>query len=54
MDKQELIDTLDIILGPALLGALNEDEIMRDYGALGLSIIQRGRRILRKAKEVEA
>jgi len=50
--KQELIDVLDAILGPALLGALSQEEIIRDYGNLGLSITQRGERILQKAKEV--
>jgi hypothetical protein len=49
--NQELIDVLDAILGPALLGALSKEEIIRDYGNLGLSIIQRGKRILQKAKE---
>jgi predicted transcriptional regulator len=51
--NQELIDVLDAILGPALLGALSQEEIIRDYGNLGLSITQRGERILQKAKEVE-
>ena len=51
--NQELIDVLDAILGPALLGALSKEEIIRDYGNLGLSITQRGGRILQKAKEVE-
>jgi hypothetical protein len=54
MINRELIDALDDILGPALLGALDEEEIVKDYGNLGLSIIQRGRRILRQAREVEA
>lgn len=52
--NQELIDVLDVILGPALLGALSKEEIIRDYGNLGFSIIQRGKKILQKAKEVSS
>jgi len=46
-----LIDALDAILGPALLGALDDDKIIEDYGNLGLSIIQQGRNLLQQAKE---
>ncbi len=49
--QDELIDVLDAFLGPALLGALDKEEIIRDYGNLGLSIIQRGQRVLHKAKK---
>jgi len=51
MDKQELIDILDVMLGPALIGALDDDEIVREYGNLGLDIVRRGRRLLHRAKE---
>jgi hypothetical protein len=51
MDKQELIDILDVMLGPALIGALDDDEIVREYGNLGLDIVRRGRRLLHQAKE---
>ena len=47
----ELIDVLDVILGPALLGALNDDEIVKDYGNLGLDIVSRGRKLLDQVKE---
>jgi len=47
----ELIDVLDVILGPALLGALNDDEIVKDYGNLGLDIVSRGRKLLDQAKK---
>jgi len=46
----QLIDVLDVILGPALLGALNDDEIVKDYGNLGLDIVSRGRKLLDQAK----
>lgn len=46
-----LIDALDAVLGPALLGALDDDEIIKDYGNLGLSIIQQGRDLLQQTKE---
>jgi len=47
----QLIDVLDVILGPALLGALNDDEIVKDYGNLGLDIVSRGRKLLDQAKK---
>ena len=52
MDKyQELINVLDAMLGPALLGALTDDEIIKDYGNLGFNIVQRGRKLLDQVKE---
>ena len=49
--QQELIDILEVMLGPALLGALDDDEIVKEYGNLGLNIVRRGRRLLRQVKE---
>lgn len=49
--QQELIDILEVMLGPALLGALTDDEIIKDYGNLGLNIVQRGRKLLDQVKE---
>lgn len=55
MDDKELcknlVLTLGAILGPGLLGALDDDEIVKEYGNLGLNIVRRGRRLLRRAKE---
>ena len=52
MDKyQELVDVLDAMLGPALFGALTDDEIIKDYGNLGLNIVQRGRKLLDQVKK---
>ena len=52
MDKyQELVNVLDAMLGPALLGALTDNEIIEDYGNLGLNIVQRGRKLLDQVKE---
>ena len=48
---RELINVLDAMLGPVLLGALTDDEIIKDYGNLGLNIVQRGRKLLDQVKE---
>jgi hypothetical protein len=49
--EQELIDILDAMLSPALLGVLTDEEIIRDYGNLGLDIVRRGRRLLDQINE---
>ncbi|HHV03842.1 MAG TPA: hypothetical protein GXX64_08080 [Bacteroidales bacterium] len=55
MDDKELcknlVLTLGAILGPGLLGAMDDEDIRRDFGELGLSIVRNARMDLHEAKK---
>jgi hypothetical protein len=46
----ELLEAIEGILGPALLGTQSRDEIVRDWGELGMSQITRARAAIAKAR----
>ena len=47
---EELYEALEGLLGPAILGSQSRDELIRDWGMLGVRKIDFARAVLTKAR----
>lgn len=49
--RERLREAIEGLFSPGLLGSQTDDDVLRDYGALGLSLVKEARRQLNIVRE---